>query len=124
MMKRLFHTATIAVTAVALACLSGCEPQPQAPGEKLNEAIDEVQEAGEEFSREAKEAVDEIGAEMKPEKDKTIGEKVEESLEDAGDAIKDAIGGNKADPEAGAIDVEVGGGKGVRVDVQPKTEPK
>ena len=36
MTRGLFHTETIAVTAVALACLSGCEPQPQMPGEKLN----------------------------------------------------------------------------------------
>lgn len=120
-MRSLFHTATIAVTAVTIACLSGCEPQT--PGEKLDEAIDEVQEAGEEFRREAKEAVDEIGDEMKPNEDNAIGEKAAESLEDAGDAIEDAIGGDKAAPEAGAINVEIGGGNGVKVDVQPKTVP-
>ncbi|MEO8497463.1 MAG: hypothetical protein ABI614_20520, partial [Planctomycetota bacterium] len=65
-MKCFFHLSAITVMAVGLACFVGCEPQPKTPGEKLDKAIDDVQGAGEELSREAQEAAGEIRDEFKP----------------------------------------------------------
>lgn len=108
----------VIATAFAILWCIGCDTEPPTPGERLDNAIDGVQEAGEELKNQAKEAADEIGDEMKSNEDKTIGEKIDE------DGLDINIGGDKAAPEAGAIDVEVGGGKGVQVDVERKQEPE
>lgn len=103
-MRHSIQLLSAALLATGLLAFTGCEPPKETTTEKYNEAIDEVQEgneemreqaqeANEEMQEEAQEAAGEIRNELKSNEDRTLGEKVDEGLEEAGEAIKEGTTG-------------------------------
>jgi len=109
--KRIFKVIATSSTLLGLFALAGCEPPGRTVVPHSHDVIIEQEDTMHSIDRDPTPEVDE--RRPRPSIDIDVGGE---------DGVDINIDGNKADPTAGAIDVEVGDGKGVQVDVERKQD--